>query len=145
MTVEMGLARSRWDLDAGGLFSTGGGWKSVRHSRKPLSARTANWLDGYFWLRLALLRERQGADDIALKIVYRKVGDWLSAGNFHKCDALLQVAQTDDLPLDFLLALLTVTLRWHRDLPSRPDFFGRVAATLARRGVTDERILAGLG
>ena len=105
----------------------------------------SDWYAEYPWLFEVEQYGRAGRDDLALKLLYLTMGDLLRAGKYDETDRLLRSARTDDLSTDVLLGLLTATLIYHRHLPSRPDFFKGVQRTLLHRGVTENRILDGLG
>ncbi len=77
--------------------------------------------------------------------MYRAVDQWLTDGQFTKCDDFLRNAQVDKLSVDELLGMLTVTLRYHGQLPSRPKFFLRVEESFKQRGESEAGLLVGLG
>jgi hypothetical protein len=105
-------------------------------------------LTDFSWLQGAIEQDRHGRYDLALQVIYRRLGASLRAGKdsiFKQCDQLLQSADVDKLSTDILLAFLSVTLRYQANLPSRAKFYSRVSAKFRRQGLTDKSFLSGLG
>jgi hypothetical protein len=107
------------------------------------------WSSKYPWLEQATGLERIKHSDQALRVIYKQINGWLMSGEggIEKCDQLLQsvIVSIDDFSVDFLLAFLSITLRFHTQLKNRPEFFRRVSASLRDRGIPDRPLLNGLG
>jgi hypothetical protein len=104
-----------------------------------------SWISDYPWLQEATKWAELGRYDLASRAVYKTFGNWLRHGDYKKCIELLMVARVDDLSEDILLSLLSVSLPYQANLPSRPEFFRKVSDRFQRLGLTDPTLLDGLG
>lgn len=132
------------------VVSRESGYHTYEHT-VDAQAQTSSWHiwksvaeDTESWLQRASQMEALGDDVAALDIVYDKLDNELSSGRFDECDALLSTLAVDELSVDILLAILTVTFPAHSRLQARHDFFQRVQDTLRQRGEYEGDILSGL-
>ena len=77
-------------------------------------------------------------DPTAIHDLYARVGNLLDAGDFAAVDAILRDTSADEVETTFALSLLTATLAFRDDLPSRPAFFADVRVVVTERGTLRE-------
>lgn len=68
--------------------------------------------------------------DSILDSIFDVIDEMLLAGKFEEVDALLKTIQLEKHSVEFLLGILTVTLRAKTHLLQRDSFFKKVANTL---------------
>lgn len=104
----------------------------------PLSPLSLIWLEEVYSLV-------DHDPDAAIDVLFARVDDWLSAGEFHHCNTLLQTMDTQRLDTNLLVAVLSATHRVAEYLPDRPAFVHRVRARLQDLAPDRvERLLTGL-
>ncbi len=106
---------------------------------------SSSWTAEYPWLQQARQLDKQGREDLALRTIYRNLNDWLIGGEIDRCNRLLVDADVKDISTGFMLAILTVTLRYHSQLRARSDFVRRVREALRKEGLNERALMHGLG
>lgn len=66
----------------------------------------------------------------ALSVIFDVVDDHFLAGDFQSIDDTLKDLDPETLDISTRIGVLTITLAAKHRLPSRPDFFDRVAKSL---------------
>jgi hypothetical protein len=112
-------------------------WVST-HSRQRKTASSEPFLDR------AQRLDARGHTDAALDIVFDQIDEMLLASEFSRVDRLLAEIAPENLSVDLLLGLLTVTLPAKSQLSNRKSFFERVDQSLRDRGEARYGLLVGL-
>ncbi|HQZ66689.1 MAG TPA: hypothetical protein PLY87_16470 [Planctomycetaceae bacterium] len=86
----------------------------------------------------------QGKVDAALDLIYDRADEMLLAGEFVALDSIIEGLDVEQLSVDVLLAVLTITLPAKDKLTTRNEFFECVKRTLKDRGEYMEGLLTGL-
>jgi hypothetical protein len=85
----------------------------------------------------------EGQTRKALDMLYLFVDDLLKNGEYGRVDQLFSFVDLDRFGLQMSVGLLTITLKYKEQLPSRQDFYRRVRRWADERGER-ERLLVGL-
>jgi hypothetical protein len=86
----------------------------------------------------------QGKIDAALDLIYDRADEMLLAGELEALDALIEGLDVEQLSVDVLLGVLTITLPAKDKLTTRKEFFESVQRSLTDRGEYKEGLLTGL-
>ncbi|MFC1759412.1 hypothetical protein ACFL2H_11705 [Planctomycetota bacterium] len=86
----------------------------------------------------------KGQIDAALDIVYDRVDEMMLAGQFDEVNQTIADLNVDELSIDIILGVLTITLPGKSKLPDRNKFFEDAKRSLESRGEHCEGLLAGL-
>ena len=86
----------------------------------------------------------QGKIDAALDLIYDRADEMLLAGEFDELDAIIETLDVEQLSVDVLLGVLTITLPAKDKLTTRKEFFESVQRSLTDRGEYKEGLLTGL-
>lgn len=78
-----------------------------------------------------------------IDLIYDRADELMESGRIDELDKMFVFSKETDL--DFMIGLLTASLRVKSQLPSRPAYFNAVAARCVELGETDPTILQGLG
>lgn len=100
--------------------------------------------EGPPWLNEAIVLRAVGLEEKALDIIYDNVDDLLLAGKLEEVDSLLSTFPVFCVPTDFLVGMLTITLRESERLKHRSEFFQRVKEVISLRGELEYGLLEGL-
>jgi hypothetical protein len=92
----------------------------------------------------AQLLVSHGQTDTALDLVFDRFDEMLLAGDFNRVDQILAESRPENLSVDLLVGVLTVTLAAKNQLNSRFEFCERVKLALQNRGEVQEGLLIGL-
>jgi len=89
---------------------------------------------------------RTGDIDSGLELMFDSLDDQICDGQFMDANRTLRLVNVQQLPVEFLIGLLTVTLRDKDKLTHRPSFFNEVSALLVGRmgQVESSKLLQGL-
>ena len=86
----------------------------------------------------------QGKVDSALDLIYERADEMLLAGEFSPLNKIISDLSVDNLTIDVLLAVLTISLPAKSKLPARSSFYLSVKQKLLERGEFREGLLTGL-
>lgn len=148
------LCDRRWERSSAILWAAmiagGGGFFVESDGKNPIEclSNAQNRHEGpeYQWLADARDLANKGQESDALKTVYKSVNAWLANERFPWVESLLSQIHVEDFSVVILVALLTVTLRYHPKISvARRDFFDRVEKEIRRRGISEKGLLSGLG
>jgi hypothetical protein len=95
-------------------------------------------------LDYAQLLVSHGQTDTALDLIFDRFDEMLLAGDFNKLDQILAQSCPENLSVDLLVGVLTVTLPARNRLDNRKGFFERVKLALQNRGELQDDLLIGL-
>lgn len=89
--------------------------------------------------------EREGQELASMDILWDSFNDALQRGDFDVVDrALHDIETVDEIAIDVLVTILTITAPAQQLLPHRRSFFERVSASFAAREALDDDLLTGL-
>lgn len=96
------------------------------------------------WLLESIELQKKGLTEEAIDTIYERLDDLLCEHNYYEVDSCFQRMDSDKIPLDILLSVLTVTAHASDELPNRGLFFARAKKALSQRGELEEGLLDGL-